>query len=226
MGVVSFLTTSDGAQVDNPRHLSAPAGRLAVAQRSLAACKRGSNRRRKVRERVAAIHGKVRRQRADHAYKTARWLVHHHDLIAHEDLRIASMTRSARGTIEAPGVKVAQKSGLNRSIPDAVWGVFLSILAAKAESAGRTIIAVIPANTSRTCPNCGIALRRTASAKPTSPASTKGTRMLSAPATYPGQGLPFRPLARPEKLTPEGVRGVTMPQRSFHRSAVRGGFSA
>jgi putative transposase len=69
MGVVSFLTTSDGAQVDNPRHLSASAGRLAVAQRSLAACKRGSNRRRKVRERVAAIHGKVRRQRADHAHK-------------------------------------------------------------------------------------------------------------------------------------------------------------
>jgi putative transposase len=33
--------------------------------------------------------------------------------------------------------------------------VFLSILTAKAESAGRTVIAVDPRNTSRTCPDCG-----------------------------------------------------------------------
>jgi putative transposase len=50
---------------------------------------------------------------------------------------------------------VAAKRGLNRSILDAGWGVFLSILAAKAESAGRTLITVDPANTSRTCTRCG-----------------------------------------------------------------------
>jgi putative transposase len=44
---------------------------------------------------------------------------------------------------------------LNRSILDAGWGVFLLILTAKAESAGRTLIAVNPRNTSRTCPDCG-----------------------------------------------------------------------
>lgn len=49
----------------------------------------------------------------------------------------------------------AAKAGLNKPILDAGWGVFLSILAAKAESAGRTIIAVNPRNTSRTCPSCG-----------------------------------------------------------------------
>ncbi|WP_437063572.1 RNA-guided endonuclease InsQ/TnpB family protein [Streptomyces sp. enrichment culture] len=47
------------------------------------------------------------------------------------------------------------KTGLNRSIPDAGWGVFLTILHAKAESAGREVIAVDPRNTSRTCPECG-----------------------------------------------------------------------
>lgn len=155
MGVASFLTTSDGVPVDNHRHLAASAARIANAQRGLARCKRGSNRRRKTRDRVADLHGKVRRQRLDHAHKTALWLVRHHDLIAHEDLRIANMTRSARGTADAPGVNVAAKAGLNRSILDAGWGVFLSILAAKAESAGRTIIAVDPRNTSRTCPTCG-----------------------------------------------------------------------
>ncbi|MFF9915886.1 zinc ribbon domain-containing protein [Streptomyces sp. NPDC013457] len=38
---------------------------------------------------------------------------------------------------------------------DAGWGVFLAILLAKAESAGREVIAVDPRNTSRTRPECG-----------------------------------------------------------------------
>ncbi|MER7367546.1 hypothetical protein [Nonomuraea wenchangensis] len=53
--------------------------------------------------RVAALHSKVRRQRLDSAHKAALALVRAYDLIVHEDLRIASMTRSASGTIEAPG---------------------------------------------------------------------------------------------------------------------------
>lgn len=49
----------------------------------------------------------------------------------------------------------AFKAGLNRSITDAGWWVFLAILTAKAESAGRGVMAVDPRNTSRTCPMCG-----------------------------------------------------------------------
>src|SRR5690606_34297404 len=91
----------------------------------------------------------------DHAHKAALDLVRNYDVIVHEDLRIANMTRSASGTIDNPGRNVAQKSGLNRSILDAGWGVFLTILAHKAESAGRELIAVEPRNTSRTCARCG-----------------------------------------------------------------------
>ncbi|MEV5744444.1 transposase [Microbispora rosea] len=109
----------------------------------------------KVVTRVAALHAKVRRQRLDDAHKATLALVRAYDVIAHEDLRIAGMTRSASGTIEAPGRNVAQKSGLNRSILDAGWGVFLTILAHKAESAGRELITVDPRNTSRTCAQCG-----------------------------------------------------------------------
>lgn len=155
MGVVSFLTTSDGSQISHPRHLDASRTQLTRAQHALSRCTRGSNRRHKARERVAALHAKVRHQRLDHAHKTALWLVRHHDVISHEALMVANMTRSATGTIEQPGSNVAQKSGLNRSILDAGWGVFLSVLTAKAESAGRLVIAVNPRNTSRTCPDCG-----------------------------------------------------------------------
>lgn len=144
MGVASFLTTSDGEHIANPRHLAASGDRLATAQRALARCKRGSARRRKVRDRVAAIHRKVRSQRLDFAHKTANRLVADHDLIAHEDLRIGNMTRSASGTLDQPGVNVAAKSGLNRSLLDAGWGMFLRVLASKAESAGRDVVAVNP----------------------------------------------------------------------------------
>jgi putative transposase len=65
------------------------------------------------------------------------------------------MTRSAVGTVEQPGRNVAAKSGLNRSILDAGWGMFLRVLAAAAESAQRELIAVDPTNTSRRCPACG-----------------------------------------------------------------------
>ena len=81
LGVASFLTTSEGEHVPNPRHLKAAASKLAAAQRDLARKKRGSNRRRKAVARVAALHGRVARQRLDHAHKTVLRLVTDHDLV-------------------------------------------------------------------------------------------------------------------------------------------------
>jgi putative transposase len=65
------------------------------------------------------------------------------------------MTASASGTVEQPGTNVAAKRGLNRSIPDAGWAQFTSILTAKAESAGRRVVRVDPSYTSVTCHTCG-----------------------------------------------------------------------
>ncbi len=112
-------------------------------------------------EKVAKLHGKVRRQRLDHAHKTALGLVREHDFIAHEDLKIRNMSRAPvpKPDPDKPGGFLsngaAAKAGLNKSIHDAGWGVFLTILRAKAESAGREVIAVDPRNTSRRCPECG-----------------------------------------------------------------------
>jgi putative transposase len=64
------------------------------------------------------------------------------------------MTRSAAGTAEKPGRNVAAKAGLNRSILDAGWGQFISILVAKAEGAGRRVVKVNPRDTSRSCHRC------------------------------------------------------------------------
>ncbi|MEU9394661.1 transposase [Streptomyces sp. NPDC048324] len=161
MGIANFLADSGGGFVANPRHGAKAAKRVEAAQQALSRCKRGSRRRRKAVETVARLHRKVRRQRLDHAHKTALALVREHDFIAHEELKIRNMSRAPapKPDPEQPGSFLpngaATKAGLNRSIADAGWGVFLAILAAKAEGAGRQVMAVDPRNTSRQCPDCG-----------------------------------------------------------------------
>ncbi|WP_326793790.1 transposase (plasmid) [Streptomyces sp. NBC_00841] len=161
MGIANFLADSGGEFIENPRHGRKAAAKLEAAQQAVARCKRRSNRRKKAVQKVADLHRKVRRQRLDHAHKTAWGLVREHDFIAHEDLKIRNMVKAPapRPDPDRPGSflpnRAAAKAGLNHSISDAGWGVFLTILHAKAESAGRDVIAVDPRNTSRTCPECG-----------------------------------------------------------------------
>ncbi|PZH14266.1 transposase [Streptomyces sp. NTH33] len=165
MGTTHFLTTSDGEHITSPRFLQTAAENLAAAQQHLATFPKRAKQRTKAHRaaarKVAQIHAKVRRQRLDHAHKTALTLVRDHDTIVHERLNTAGMTRTPKPKPdpERPGAFLpnqrAAKAGLNRSILDAGWGVFLAILANKAESAGRTVIAVDPHNTSRTCLSCG-----------------------------------------------------------------------
>ncbi|MFY9768497.1 MAG: transposase [Mycobacterium sp.] len=62
------------------------------------------------------------------------------------------MTRSARGTVDRPGVRVAQKRGLNRSISRQGWGQLAARLDYKA--AGR-FECVPAAYTSQRCSACG-----------------------------------------------------------------------
>jgi len=61
------------------------------------------------------------------------------------------MTRTARGTIEAPGRNVAQKAGLNRGILKSGWGLLVTRLEQKAP--GR-VEKVKAAYTSQTCNAC------------------------------------------------------------------------
>ncbi|TDC47745.1 transposase [Actinomadura sp. KC345] len=162
MGVTHLLTTSDGEHVLNPRFAETTAEELAEAQRHLATfpkrTRQRTKRHRAAARKVAQLYAKVRRTRLDLHHKTARALIRDYDVIAHERLNTAGMTKSPapRPDPEQTGAFLpngaAAKAGLNRSILDAGWGEFLAILANKAESAGRLVIPVDPRNTSRTCP--------------------------------------------------------------------------
>jgi putative transposase len=67
-------------------------------------------------------------------------LVQRFDVIYHEDLRVGNM---------------AQNRHLAKSIQDAGWSAFLTILAFKAASAGKRVVGVNPAFTSQACSGCG-----------------------------------------------------------------------
>jgi putative transposase len=162
MGTTHFLTTSQGEHEPNPRFLDTMAEELAEAQRHLATfpkrTRQRTKRHRAAARKVARLYAKVRRQRLDFHHKTARRLIRDNEVIAHERLNTAGMTKTPAPKPD-PGQDgaflpngAAAKAGLNRSILDASWGQFLTILANKAESAGRLVIEVDARNTSRTCP--------------------------------------------------------------------------
>lgn len=161
VGVARFATTSDGEVIASPRFLRESQAELAAAQQGLARKQRGSANRRRAKAKVAGVHRKVRNRRADFHHKTARALIASCDAIAVENLNIAGLSKRARPVPdpEQPGAFLpngaAAKSGLNKSILDAGWGQFTTILAGKAEEAGRRIVAVDPRNTSITCHQCG-----------------------------------------------------------------------
>jgi len=156
VGVNHLATTSDGVHFENVRPRSMRAKDLARAQRALARCRHGSMRRRKVKARLAAIQRSARNHRTTHLHDVANAIVRISSTIYVEDLKLRNMTRSARGTLDEPGVNVRQKAGLNRVMADAAPGRLIRMLTYKAESAGGSVTRVNPRNTSRTCSACGV----------------------------------------------------------------------
>jgi putative transposase len=160
LGVVNRIATSDG-QLKKGEHLGSKAQKnLARAQRELATKQRGSIRRRRQVEEVVRLHLKIKNQRSDASHKLSRQLVNDYDFIALEDLKITNMVRAPKGRPdpERPGAYLpngaSKKAGLNRSIHDAGWGQFVSLLIYKAASAGRTVVSVKPHHTSQACAEC------------------------------------------------------------------------
>lgn len=161
VGIARFLTTSDGEVVGNPGFLAASADLIADLQRRKERATPGSGNRDRLRRALARQWRKVRNRRRDFHHKTARTLVSECDVIVLEELNIAGMTRRSTPKPDPhnPGGylpnRAAAKAGLNRSILDAGWAQFITILAGKAEEAGRRVVFVNAAGTSITCYQCG-----------------------------------------------------------------------
>jgi putative transposase len=160
LGVTTLATLSDGSEIQNPRFVRKHATAIERAQKNLARKKRGSKNRLRAKEVARRAYQRMADARKNYCHHVSKQLVETYDLIVHEDLKIGNMTRSAKGTIKDPGKNVRQKSGLNRSIMDAAWGMLIWQIIYKAESAGKWVVPVNPRNTSQMCSVCGAIVRK------------------------------------------------------------------
>lgn len=155
-GVANTLTLSTGEHLRMPDSLVKIEQAKRRAQRTMARRKRGSARHAKARRRVAALQARAARIRQDWRHRASLGLVRRFGTVVLEDLATRNMTRSARGTSEAPGTNVRQKAGLNRAILDQGWHGFETVLAYKLEERGGYLCKVDPRHTSQTCSACGV----------------------------------------------------------------------
>lgn len=140
LGLNVFAYCSDNVVIPNPRIARRAEKEMRRRQRALARCKRGSNRRRKIRAQVVKLHRKIVNTRTTWLHQQSAALVSRADFIVVEDLNV-------KGMIKHPT--------LARSIADASWSKFLGFLEYKAEKAGAHFIRIDPKNTSQKCSGCG-----------------------------------------------------------------------
>jgi len=134
VGIRSFLTDSEGRQIENPRFYEKTLKRIKIEQRKLSKKKKGSRNWEKQRRKLAKAYEKLVNQRNDFLHKLSRFYVENYDVICIENLNIRNMVRNHN---------LAQK------ILDASWGKFLHYLAYKAENAGKQVVKVNPRGTSK-----------------------------------------------------------------------------
>ncbi len=140
MGLTHYAITSEGSKHGNPKYYRKYENKLGKQQRRLSKKVKGSKNRYKARVKVAKVQEKISRCREDFLHKLSRKLVDENQVICVENLAVKNMVKNHK---------------LAKSISDASWGMFCTMLKYKAEWAGKTYIEVgrfYPS--SKTCNNC------------------------------------------------------------------------
>ncbi len=158
-GVAQPLALSDGTFREHGPWLSpGEGGRLRRLECTAARQRRqrtpgqpSSHRLRRTYDQIARVRAKAKRRALDWQHKVTHALAQEFGVVGVEDLHIAGMVRSARGTVEAPGTNVARKSGLNRAIAGQAWGRTITLLEYKLADRGGYLVRVPAPYTSRRC---------------------------------------------------------------------------
>jgi len=141
MDMKNFYTDSQSIRADYPRFYRNALEKLAVEQRKLSKCVKGSNNRLKQKLKVARLHEKIVNQRKNFLHKKSRELVNLYDAIIIEDLNMKAMS---------------QCLNLGKSVSDNAWGMFTTFLKYKLENEGKLLVRVdkwFPS--SKKCNECG-----------------------------------------------------------------------
>jgi putative transposase len=140
LGLKALVALSNGETIGNPRWYRVQSCKLRRAQKALSRTVKGSRNRGRARIRVARLHQKIRNQRNDFLHKLSTNLIRHNDLVSIEDLNVRGLA----------------KTKLAKSILDAGWGMFRSMLAYKADRQDKHLITIgrfFPS--SKICGACG-----------------------------------------------------------------------
>lgn len=156
LGVLTLAALSDGELVAGPRALRSSLRRLRRLQRTVSRRRRGSARRRRATRRLARAHRRVATLRRDHLHKLTTRLAKSHGRIVVEDLNVRGISRSARGTVAAPGRHVRAKAAMNRAVLDGGFAELRRMLEYKCAWYGSELLVCdrwFPS--SKRCSRCG-----------------------------------------------------------------------
>ena len=155
LGIKKLITTSNGQVFDPINSFKANQVKLARLQRKLKKKTKFSENWKKLNLKINKLHHHIANIRHDYLHKVTTTLSKNHAMIVVEDLKVANMSKSAKGSFEKKGKNVKAKSGLNKSILDQGWSMLVGMLDYKQQWRGGLLVKVDPRYTSQTCSSCG-----------------------------------------------------------------------
>lgn len=114
------------------------------------------NNHKKTQKKLNKLTKKISNQKTDLYHKITTELTNKFDLIVVEDLKMKNMSKSSKGNEITHGKRVKQKSGLNRTILNASFYQFVSMIQYKTTMLNdKLFVKVNPQYTSQECTVCG-----------------------------------------------------------------------